>query len=275
MSAPPVVLAVAGTDSGGAAGLAADLVTCAALGAHGACAVTAVTAQDTTGVHRVHRVPVEHVRAQVAAVLGDLPVTAVKTGMLGSAETAAMVAAVVAGLPHRIPLVVDPVLVASSGAVLGDPEVAAAYREVLLPVATVTTPNREEAAALTGLDRGLPAERLAAAVHALGPAVVLTGGDPDATICRDLVVDQGGATVALEHPTVPTGNDHGTGCTYSTALAVGLARGQSLPVAARRAQRFVAAALATSRSWTVGAGRGPVAHTLPPPTPGHHPSSRS
>lgn len=266
MSSPTVVLSVAGTDSGGAAGLAADLATFSALGAHGACSVTAVTAQDTTAVLGVHQLPAEAVRSQVEAVLGDLTVAAVKSGMLGTPAVVRAVADLLGGRPGS-PLVVDPVLVATSGAVLGDRAVVAAYRDVLLPVATVVTPNRHEAAALTGLARDRPPEELAAAVRDLCPAVVLTGGDPVTATCRDVVVDAAGRTAVLEHPAVPTRNDHGTGCTHSAALAVHLARGLDLQTAARRAQLFVARALTTSRWWELGRGRGPVAHTsCPPPT---------
>lgn len=256
---PPVVLSVAGTDSGGAAGLAADLTTFAALGVHGACAVTAVTAQDTTGVRRVVALDAGDVAAQVEAVLGDLPVAAAKTGMLGSAATAR----VVADRLGHLPLVVDPVLVATSGAVLGDDEVVAAYRDVLLPRATVTTPNRDEAVALTGCASDLPAEQLARAVRDLAPSVVLTGGDPATATCRDVVVDRRGTLSVHEHPAVATRNDHGTGCTFSAALAVHLARGLDVAPAAHRAQLFVARALTTSQRWTLGRGRGPVAHTRP------------
>lgn len=259
MSSPPVLLSIAGTDSGGAAGLAADLATFAALGVHGACAVTAVTAQDTTGVHRVVALDADDIRAQVLAVLGDLPVAAAKAGMLGSAEAAHVVAELVAG---TVPLVVDPVLVATSGAVLGNDALLAAYREVLLPRAAVVTPNLDEALALTGLDRDRSPVEIAAALHDLGPAVVLTGGDPTAALCRDTVVDHTGITTVLEHPVVRTRNDHGTGCTYSAALAVHLARGLDLVSAARLAQAFVARALATSATWRLGHGRGPVAHVF-------------
>lgn len=258
MSTPLVVLSVAGTDSGGAAGLAADLATFAALGAHGTCAVTAVTAQDTTGVQRVVALGADDVRAQVGSVLDDLPVAAAKTGMLGSAEVAYVVADLLVGSG---PLVVDPVLVATSGAVLGDDALVAAYRAVLLPRADVVTPNRDEAAALTGLSRGTPAEELAHAVHALGPDVVLTGGERGSRTCLDVVV-RAGVTTVLEHPGVPTTNDHGTGCTYSAALAVHLARGLDLETAARWAQAFVAHALRVSTPWELGRGRGPVAHVL-------------
>ncbi|UER53842.1 bifunctional hydroxymethylpyrimidine kinase/phosphomethylpyrimidine kinase [Kineosporiaceae bacterium SCSIO 59966] len=256
---PLVALTVAGTDSGGAAGVAADLTTFAALGAHGTCAVTAVTAQDTTGVHRVVQLSADDVQAQVDAVLGDLPVAAVKTGMLGTAQ----VARVVTGLPAHLPLVVDPVLVATSGAELGDEAVVAAYRDYVLARATVVTPNDDEARRLVGAGPDEAGEDVALALHVLGPAVVLTGGDPGAATCRDVVVDDRGHVRVLEHPTVPTTGDHGTGCTFSAALAVHLGRGRPLVDAAAAAQSFVAAALRRSAGWHLGRGHGPVAHTCP------------
>lgn len=261
MTAPPVALAIAGTDSGGGAGLAADLTTFASLGVHGACAVTAVTAQDTTGVHRIVQLSAGDVWAQIEAVLADLPVGVVKTGMLASAE----VARLVVRIPRHIPIVVDPVLVASSGAQLADDDVAGAYREHVLARATVITPNRSEAIRLTGADRDADPVDLAQALHAMGPAVVLTGGDRMASTCRDVVVD-GRATTVYEHAAVTTDNDHGTGCTYSAALAAELAKGQPLHAAAQLAQAFVVRALRTSQSWRIGRGRGPVAHLIPSPT---------
>lgn len=263
---PAVVLSVAGTDSGGAAGLAADLATFAALDAHGACVVTAVTAQDTTGVHAVHVPPPDIVAAQVDAVLDDLPVAAVKTGMLGSPD----VVRLVANRLGHLPLVVDTVLVATSGAVLGDEAVRAAYVEHLLPVATVITPNADEARDLLDCD-GEP-EQLAGKLAALGPAVVVTGGpEPPAGArssrdhphgtCTDWLAIPGDAPVGLGHPALATSNDHGTGCTFSAALAVHVARAVPLPAAVRRAAAYTSAQLALSRRWDLGRGRGPIAHT--------------
>ena len=262
MSSPVVALTVAGTDSGGAAGVTADMITFAALGAHGACAVTAVTAQDTVGVHHVVHLTTDDVRAQVDAVLKDLPVAVVKTGMLGTEE----VAGVVTDLPPGLPLVVDPVLVATSGAELGDAAVVAAYRDHVLARATVVTPNLDEALRLTGAGPADPPEDVARALHAFWPAVVLTGWDPDAPTCRDVVVDGRGAVRTIEHAAVATTNDHGTGCTFAAALAVHLARGADLIDAATAAHAFVAAALRTSTDWRLGRGRGPVAHTFAQPT---------
>ena len=268
---PPVVLSIAGTDSGGAAGTAADLTTFAALGTHGACVVTAVTAQDTTGVRDVHPVPLASVAAQLDAVLEDLPVAAAKTGMLGSADVVRLVAERLGG--GR--LVVDPVLVATSGAVLGGADVARAYVEHLLPVAAVATPNADEAAALLGRD-GPPCD-LAAALADLGCAVVVTGG-PDADsageTCTDWLALPGRAARALRHPALATTNDHGTGCTFSAALAAGLAHDRGHPdhpgdleAAVARAGAHTLAALRRSRHWQLGRGRGPVAHTTPDHTP--------
>lgn len=250
---PPVVLAMAGTDSGGAAGLAADLATIGHLGAHAACVVTAVTAQDTTGVQAVHPVPPPIVEAQVDSVLGDLRVAAVKTGILG---TPAAVELVASRLGH-LPLVVDPVLVATSGAVLGDEAVLAAYRSVLLPAANVVTPNLDEARALAGTDG--PPPDLAARLAERGCAAIVTGV-PGPSAWTDWLAVPGSPPVALTHARVDTRNDHGTGCTHSSALAALLAWGVPLAEAAAGAASYVASRLETSRAWSLGRGRGPVAH---------------
>lgn len=253
---PPVALTIAGTDSGGAAGTAADLATFAALGVHGACVITAVTAQDTTGVSDIHAIPIATVEAQLRAVFDDLPVAAVKTGMLGSAEAVALVARLCAGRP----LVVDPVLVATSGAVLGGEDVRRAYLDHLLPVATVVTPNLDEARALAGHD-GSP-EEIAAELANARSAVIVTGGDPEATgTCTDWLAEPGRPPIPLTHPAVPTKNDHGTGCTYSSALAAHLAHGAPLRESAEQAAAYVTRQLTRSQHWTLGRGRGPIAHT--------------
>lgn len=251
MTSPPVVLTVAGTDSGGAAGVAADLATIGHHGCHGACVVTAVTAQDTTGVRAVHQVPLGIVDAQIGAVLDDLPVVAVKTGMLG---TPGVVALVADRLGH-LPLVVDPVLVATSGAILGGRSVVDAYVELLLPRALVATPNHDEARALTGRD-GTPAD-LAARLADLGCAVVLTGGEGGV----DWLALPGGTPQPLAHRRVETTNDHGTGCTHSSALAAHLALGGTVAGAAARAAAYTHQQLHLSRTWDLGRGRGPIAHT--------------
>lgn len=262
---PRVVLTIAGTDSGGAAGIAADLATFGHLGAHGACVVTAVTAQDTLGVHAVHPVPLEVVAAQLDAVLDDLPVAAVKTGMLGSPEVVRLVADRVRRA--RLPLVVDPVLVATSGAVLGDRHVVDAYRTHLLGVATVATPNTDEAAALAG--RRGSQDELARLLAAAGHPVLVTGGASG----RDLLALPGREPEQIIHPAVDTRNDHGTGCTHSSALAAFLAHGLPLAEAAASAAAYTGGRLVAGRHWRLGRGRGPVAHTIPTGTPTSVPTS--
>ena len=247
---PPVVLTVAGTDSGGGAGIAADLATFAALGTHGVCAVAVVTAQDTTAVHRLHQVPLEVLEAQLQAVLTDFPVAAVKTGLLGSAGAVELVARVVGQRGAGLPLVVDPVLRATTGACFADDDVIAAYREHLLPRASVVTPNAHELD-LLGL---------------LTVPVVRTGSETG----DDVLLTPAAPPVRLPHDPVETTNDHGTGCTYSAALTAHLALGWSLPEAAARAGAFTAAQLRRSRTWLLGAGRGPIAHLLTTPMSAHH-----
>lgn len=276
MVSPLVALTVAGTDSGGGAGIAADLATFAAFGIHGTAVVTAVTAQDTTAVYAVHVVPLDVVRAQFSALLEDLPPAVIKTGMLASAEVARLLAdavvrlrpTTVEGLSRTTPLVVDPVLRATTGAALADADLVAAYLENLLPVATVVTPNAAEARVLLGLDpsAATPPRDLATALadRLAGPAVVLTGGPaPDvegARTCTDWLAAPGAEPVAIAHPAIATINDHGTGCTYASALASRIALGDPLPAAAERAAAYVTHQLTLSTTWTLGRGRGPVAH---------------
>jgi len=258
---PRVVLTVAGTDSGGGAGIAADLATFAALGVHGACVVTAVTAQDSLGVHGVHVVPTEHVRVQLAAVRNDLPLAAAKTGMLATPEAVRLVAHQLAD----VPLVVDPVLAATTGAILADAEVRQAYLDELFPVATVITPNAREARTLLGAGDDVTARHLAARLTEFGPAVVVTGGPEPGRrhdVCTDWLALPGQEAQPLRHAAVDTTNDHGTGCTFSAALAVGLAHGDPLVRAVTDAAEFTARRLRSSRSWTLGRGRGPISHLI-------------
>ena len=280
LETPAVALTIAGSDSGGGAGIQADLVTFAALGVHGASAVTALTAQNTVGVNGVHVPPVEFLRAQLDAVLADLPVAAVKTGMLASEEVVLAVAEYAAA--GRLPnLVVDPVLVSSTGARLLDPGAEAAYREALFPHALVVTPNTREAQAMAGsavvsLD---DARKAAGKLAEWGPRwVVVKGGhlqanDPSRetispTAARtagaevmscDVVVESAtGDVEELCLPRVDTRNDHGTGCSFGAATAAGLARGLPVPEALRAAKRFVHEGLERSARWALGAGHGPV-----------------
>lgn len=253
---PPVALTIAGSDSGGGAGIAADLKTFMALGVHGAVALTALTAQDTCGISSVHEVPPAFVREQIVRVAGDLGVDAAKTGMLGSEGTVVAVAEAVEALGIR-PLVVDPVLAATTGRALLPPGALLALVERLLPLAAVVTPNLGEAGALLGRTvsslRGM--REAARDLHALGPAAVLvTGGHLEGDPV-DVLYD-GNDMVELRAQRVPGGRTHGGGCTLSAAIAAMLARGASVPVAVREAKAFVTEAI--RHGLALGRGEGPV-----------------
>jgi hydroxymethylpyrimidine/phosphomethylpyrimidine kinase len=269
MTTPPVALTIAGSDSGGGAGIQTDLVTFAAHGVHGTSVITALTAQNTVGVDAVHVPPVDFLDAQLDAVLTDLPVAAVKTGMLA---TEAVVRAVArAAAAGRLPnLVVDPVLVSSTGARLLDPGAEHAYVEALFPHALVATPNTREASALVGGTVATAADAVDAAreIGRRGPAWVVikgghqvdeTGADAASRDAVDVVVETAtGAVTELRAPRVETRNDHGTGCTFAAATAALLARGAPVPDALAGAKRFVHAGLVASAGWHLGAGHGPV-----------------
>jgi len=250
----PTALSIAGSDSGGGAGIQADLKAFARCGVHGMTAITAITAQNTVGVSRVEAVSPEMIVAQVGAVAGDIGVDAVKIGMLGTAETVEAVVEALA-LLDGAPVVLDPVMVAESGAILLDEEARVALVERLLPLATVVTPNIPEARVLSGADERDSQEDLAREVLALGPgAVVVTGGHSEAGV--DLFFD-GREAVPIKGARHPDGASHGSGCTHSSALAAHLARGAS-PLEAARAARDVASAAVAAGLRGIGIGAGPV-----------------
>lgn len=261
---PRVAMTIAGSDSGGGAGLQADLKTFAALGVFGTSGVTAVTAQSTSEVRAVHPLPPELVTAQVETVLDDLPVAAVKTGMLANAAIVRAVAdlADAGRLPN---LVVDPVLVASSGARLLEPDAETQYLVRLFPLARVVTPNLAEAEALLGgRIRTAGDQRDAArALAEHGPAIVVVkGGHPlvgDGGEAVD-VVWNGTDIVELRAPRIDTPNVHGTGCSFASAIAAGLARGAPVDAALERAKAFVHRAITDAAPWRIGGGHGPLDH---------------
>lgn len=257
---PHVALTIAGSDSGGGAGIQADLKSFAANGVFGTTAVTAVTAQNTVGVEAIHVVPAAVVDAQITAVLRDLDVGAVKTGMLATAEIVELVArrAALGDLPN---LVVDPVMVASSGDRLLDVDAEAAYVELLLPSALVATPNLREASLLAGrpLDDVAGMEDAARRIAALGARYVLVKGGHLAGDAVDVLFD-GNVAVELRASRVDTPNVHGTGCSLAATIAARLARGDSVPDAVHAAKSYVASALAGARAWKIGSGHGPIDH---------------
>ena len=250
----PAVLSIAGSDSGGGAGIQADLKAFARCGVHGMTAITAITAQNTVGVEAIETVSPEMIVAQVGAVAEDIGVAAVKIGMLGTAET---VEAVVEALRFvgEAPVVIDPVMVAESGAVLLDEEARSALIERLLPLATVVTPNIPEARVLSGGGGQDSQEDLAREVRALGPhAVVVTGGHSERVI--DLFFD-GRESAEIPGERHADGAAHGSGCTHSSALAAYLALGET-PLEAARKAREVASAAVASGLREIGEGPGPV-----------------
>jgi hydroxymethylpyrimidine/phosphomethylpyrimidine kinase len=250
---PPSVLSIAGSDSGGGAGIQADLKAFARSGVHGMTAITAITAQNTAEVRAVYPVAPEAIVEQVRAVAEDIGVDAVKIGMLGTAETIAAVARALE-LVGTAPVVLDPVMVAESGATLLEADARSALRDLLLPRAAVVTPNLPEARALVG-DDSADGEELARAVHALGPsAVVVTGGHRE--VATDLFYD-GSQLVQIEGERHPGGAAHGSGCTHSSALAAHLALGFE-PLEAARAAKRIASDAVRDGLRGLGSGAGPV-----------------
>jgi hydroxymethylpyrimidine/phosphomethylpyrimidine kinase len=258
----PIAVTIAGSDSGGGAGIQADLKTFSALGVYGASVITALTAQNTKGVRGVHEVPADFVTAQIDAVFSDLAVTAVKIGMVWQRG---IIEGIAAGLTRwgQTKVVLDPVMIATSGDTLLAPDAVDALKRLLVPCALVITPNLPEAAVLldepiarTEAEMKEQAERLLA----LGPrAVLIKGGHGEGAESVDFLVEPHAVT-RLAAERVATRNTHGTGCTLSSAIAAGLAKGSALAEAARAAKAYVTAALAASERIRIGAGHGPVHH---------------
>ncbi|MBW3573766.1 MAG: bifunctional hydroxymethylpyrimidine kinase/phosphomethylpyrimidine kinase [Actinobacteria bacterium] len=258
---PPVVLVIAGSDSGGGAGVQADVRTLAAHGVFPTTALTALTAQNTAGVESVFVVPAEVVAAQIDAVLGDFTVRATKTGMLATAGIVEVLAARAAtgALPS---LVVDPVMVASSGDRLLEPEAERAYVERLFPHAAVITPNLREAAVLVGAPLATEDDMVHAARELAGSgaaAVLVKGGHLSGEESVDVLWD-GQRLHRFVSPRVPTANVHGTGCSLASAIAAGLCRGDELATAVEAAKRYVHRGLLAAAGWTLGRGHGPIDH---------------
>lgn len=257
-----IALTIAGTDPSGGAGIQADLKAFSALGAYGASVVTALVAQNTTGVTAVHNVPPDFVRAQIDAVMSDLAVDAVKIGMLATSDIIETVAAGLEAWPGPA-VVLDPVMVAQSGDPLIDDDAVATLRDRLLPLAAVITPNLPEAARLLDADVAKNETVMAEqgrALLALGArAVLMKGGHGDGAEAVDLLVSDRDP-VRLAAPRVNTRNTHGTGCTLSSAIAAGIARGLDLDTAVLRAKTYLTEALKSADELDVGAGHGPVHH---------------
>lgn len=259
----PAVLAIAGSDSSGGAGIEADLKTIGALGLYGECAITAVTAQNTVGVRHVHPVPPDVIEEQADAVFEDIPPQATKIGMVGSAAAVRAIARVLAR-HYAEHVVLDPVMVATSGASLSGTEAVHALVGELFPLAEVVTPNIPEAEVLSGVRIGDAAdphramEQAAAAIAALTGGAVLVKGGHAAGHADDLLRRADGACVWIEGERVATSNSHGTGCTLSSAIACGLALGRDVERSVRDAKAYLTGALAAGLD--LGQGSGPVDH---------------
>lgn len=254
------VLIIAGSDSGGGAGLQGDIKTVTCLGGYASTAVTALTAQNTQGVFGIHDVPPDFVAQQIRLVLNDIGADAIKTGMLHSAEIIGAVAEVLKGC--GVPLVVDPVMVAKGGAPLLQPEAVDALKSRLLPLAALVTPNTHEASLLTGLPIHTPEDMLHTArlIRALGSrAVLVKGGHLEGeTIHNVLLSDAGEEMFTL--PRLPSRHTHGTGCALASAIAVSLAQGMKLRAAVLRAQDYVSTAIENAPG--LGSGHGPMKHNF-------------
>jgi len=257
-----IAVTIAGSDSGGGAGIQADLKTFSALGVYGASVVTAITAQNTQGVSAIHDVPAHVIGAQIDAVFSDLAVNAVKIGML---SVPAAIATVAAGLERwrQTLIVLDPVMIATSGDRLLAPDAVAVLKRELIPRALVVTPNLHEAAALTGLALAQNEDEMRTQAHALlaigAKAVLIKGGHAQSADATDLLVTPS-AVARFTAEKIDTKNTHGTGCTLSSAIAAGLAKGQRLDAAVADAKAYVTAAIAAADELDIGRGHGPVHH---------------
>jgi len=282
---PPVVLTIAGSDSGGGAGIQADLATFHAHSVHGCTAISALTAQNTYEVRGVLATPPEFLLEQIETVLDDLGVVAVKTGMLATIANVHVV--VDLARAGRLPnLVVDPVMVSSSGSRLLEPDAETAYRKLLLPLATVFTPNCREAAVLLGWDepittvaRQRDAARILQQEATSAGVVIVKGGDldHDPHLVVDVHAGPGWLTEA-PHPRIATANNHGTGCSFASAITANLALGHDVSDAVDLAIEFVQRGLAAGASWHLGAGHGPIHHRgaqVGTPHPLAHPAPSS
>ncbi|WP_170396806.1 bifunctional hydroxymethylpyrimidine kinase/phosphomethylpyrimidine kinase [Ruegeria arenilitoris] len=257
-----IALTIAGSDSGGGAGIQADLKAMSALGVYGASVITAVTAQNTRAVTAVHGIPLNVVAAQIEAVLTDLDVSAIKIGMLATPEIIQTVAETIAG--YDGPVVLDPVMISKSGDALLAQDAVQTLRDVLVPQATMLTPNLPEAACLLGTtDAQSPDQMIAQGMALCGlgaRSVLMKGGHGRGDVCHDVLIDPSGVVAEFTAPRCDTRNTHGTGCTLSSSIAAGLARGLGLTDAVAQAHEYLQGAIAKADGLMVGQGHGPVHH---------------
>lgn len=262
----PVVLSIAGSDSGGGAGIQADLKTMSALGCFGTTAITAVTVQNTLGVSGIHPIPVDFVKAQIKAVMGDLKPSAVKIGMVHSVELAIAIAEVLAGYP-KVPIVFDPVMVATSGYRLIESDTAAMLKKELFPLAQIVTPNLDEAAILAEIEINTLADMKAAATQIMQygcNAVLVKGGHLKGPDLFDVYLDKHGDERIFRSTAIDTPNTHGTGCSLSSAIASFIALGYNLNKAVMQSKLYVQHAIEHGKDVKTGNGHGPLNHFFDP-----------
>jgi hydroxymethylpyrimidine/phosphomethylpyrimidine kinase len=262
----PVVLSIAGSDSGGGAGIQADLKTMSALGCFGTTAITAVTVQNTLGVSGIHVIPVAFVKAQIKAVMDDLEPSAVKIGIVPSAELAIAIAEVLAGYP-KVPIVFDPVMVATSGHRLIESDTIAMFKKDLFPLAQIVTPNLDEAAILAEIEINTLADMKAAAVRIIQygcNAVLVKGGHLKGPDLFDVYLDKHGDEHIFRSTAIDTPNTHGTGCSLSSAIASFIALGNDLPKAVMQSKLYVQHAIEHGKDVKTGNGHGPLNHFFDP-----------
>lgn len=260
------VLTIAGSDSGGGAGIQADLKTFAALGCFGTSAVTAITVQNTLGITAIHVVPPAIVQSQITAVMDDINPAAVKIGMLPDAETVSIVAETLSKY-KGIPIIVDPVVKGTSGADLANKESVQAMKLQLFPIATLITPNLDEAALLTGnkIDSLDSMQTVAEQLLSFGSkAVLVKGGHLTGPVLYNVYANQNGETRTFSYPYIVSPNTHGTGCTLASAIAAHIARGESLQYAIAAAGNYVSTAIKKGRNVNTGKGCGPLNHFFKP-----------
>lgn len=259
----PIALTIAGSDSSGGAGIQADLKTFTALSVYGASVITALTAQNTRGVTGIHAVPSDFIRQQFDAVVTDLKIDAIKTGMLGDTATVEIVSELLKGYPAT-PVVVDPVMVATSGDLLLTQDALDAVRQRLIPLASIITPNIAEAAKLLGASQAQTVEdqeRQANQLLALGArAVLVKGGHGEGSDAVDVLASRDEGHIRFTLPKIDTRHTHGTGCTLASAIAAGLAKGETLIQSITSAKLFVWHALQSGAQLSIGEGSGPVDH---------------
>jgi len=260
------VLSIAGSDSSGGAGIQADLKTFAALGCYGMTVITATTAQNTQGVKDIHPIPAAHIEAQLNACLEDIPPKAIKIGMVNQPEVVEVLAYILKRLP-QIPIVFDPVMVATSGDRLIADGTMALLKEKLFPLASLITPNLDEAAVLTGykvdtIDKMNQAGKAILDMHC--QAVLIKGGHLSTPIIQDVLFQKDQSVQIFESPFINTSNLHGTGCTLSSAIAAELAKGHPLSLAVEEARKYVIGALDSGKDIRTGHGNGPLNHFYKP-----------